>query len=296
MVFVLEVMKWHNQQAVGYFMRGIFLCFYVLLQSSFFLCAEEIPYQPEFTVVIPSYNNGRNHEYMCIKNLESVFAQTYPKFSVVYIDDCSTDDTGAIVDSFVREHHLENKIKVIHNTERKGALRNLYEVIHALDPHTIVVQVDGDDMLANSKVLEYQAKVFSDQSVWISIGSYKTFPGNEVKLVAPVPKKVLKSGDFRSYHFCWYPLRTFYAKLFQLIDKEDLLYKEQFYPVCWDEAMMRPMLSMASPSHVGWSREVLYLYYLNNPISDFKINKTLMKECGGEILSKPPYKSVVSLF
>ena len=46
-----------------------------------------------FVIVIPSYNNAQWYK----RNLDSVFAQTYKNFSVIYLDDCSPDGTGQLV-------------------------------------------------------------------------------------------------------------------------------------------------------------------------------------------------------
>jgi len=253
------------------------------------------PDKPEFVVVIPSYNNGRNNNNMCLKNLESVFSQTYPFFSVIYIDDCSTDDTGALVDNFVLQHHLENRIKVIHNTENKGCMRNLYEVINTIEPYKIVIDVDGDDMLAHNHVLDKIAQIYSDKTIWMTLGSFRIFPRNQTLRVTPPSKAIIASGNFAYYTFVWYHLRTFYAKLFQLVKKEDLLYKGDFYPVTSDIAFLSRMLEMASHNHYKLVHEVLYLYY-QSPICDYTIRRALQAECWKDIQSKRPYKPLETLF
>ena len=272
-----------------------FIYFLVIFFCPLWLFGVSPSDEPEFVIVIPSYNNGRNNSNICIKNLQSIFSQTYPKFSVIYVNDCSSDDTAALVENFVREYHLENRIKVINNTERKGAMRNLYEAIHTIDPHKIVVDVDGDDMLAHDKVLERIAKVYSNKNIWITFGSFQRDPSNVVCHVSPPSQKFLSSGNFANYVDMWQPLRTFYAKLFQLIKKEDLFYQDQFLPTSSDIAMMRWMLEMACPNHFKIVPEVLYLYRLS-PISDSRTQVTVQRKCERYIFSKPPYKPLKTLF
>jgi len=275
-------------------MRLIFLSIFSFFSFSLF-GIQVAPNSPELVVVIPSYNNGRNNNNMCLKNLQSIFSQTYPKFSVIYVNDCSSDDTAALVENFVRTHHLENKIKVINNTERKGAMRNLYEAIQTIDPHKIVVDVDGDDLLANDLVLQKIATIYSDKKIWITCGSTEVFPHPSTLLASPVPDTIKKSANFASYGSLWLPLRTFYAKLFQLIKKEDLCYQGQFFSVSSDRAMMRPMLEMATYKHFKPIREILYLYY-RTAISDCSLKSNLQRKCEKYIESKPPYARVEALF
>jgi glycosyltransferase involved in cell wall biosynthesis len=276
-------------------MRYIFLSFFQFLNFSF-IQAEVVPDSPEFVVVIPSYNNGRNNSNMCLKNLKSVFSQTYQKFSIIYIDDCSTDGTGELVDSYVRVQHFEDKIKVIHNTERKGVLRNTYEAIHSIEPYKIVVIIDGDDTLAHDKVLEKLATIYADKNIWLTSGRSKIFPSGHVIIVDPIPQEAIKEGNFRKYPGVWQHLRTFYAKLFHLIKRDDLYYKANFYPAAADMAYMKPIFEMASQGHFKMVDEVFYIYYMNNPINEFRINKDLQLECHKHVDSRPPYKPLETLF
>lgn len=53
---------------------------------------------PSFSVIIPTYNRAALIE----ATLESVLSQTYPHYEVVVIDDCSTDDTDAVIEPYVK--------------------------------------------------------------------------------------------------------------------------------------------------------------------------------------------------
>ena len=66
-------------------------------------------------VIIPSYNNINWYR----KNLDSVFAQDYSNFTVVYIDDKSSDGTAAAVKDYIKEHGIDHKITLICNTKNK---------------------------------------------------------------------------------------------------------------------------------------------------------------------------------
>ena len=246
----------------------------------------------EFVVVVPSYNN----EKYCIGNLESIFNQTYPYFTVYYINDCSTDKTGQQVDDYIKSRKLEHKCTVVHNETRKGALANLYNTIIKIEPHKVVVSVDGDDRLANSHALEVVASVYADKNVWMTYGDYVFDPLIWTSNNNYIPESVAKTRGFRSHPWVTSHLRTFYAKLFQNIEKEDLLLNGQFYQMAWDLAMMFPMLEMASQGHFRFIPQALYIYNAANPLNDFRVNNGLQVQLENHLRNKPAYPALEQLF
>ncbi len=68
---------------------------------------------PTFSVVIPTYNRGALIE----ATLDSVLAQIYPHYEVVVVDDCSTDNTDQVIESYVQSGKIRY-IKNERNSER----------------------------------------------------------------------------------------------------------------------------------------------------------------------------------
>lgn len=241
--------------------------FFMLLLMATSVNADVISNKQEekrMVVVIPSYKN----EEWVKNNLESVFAQRYQNYRVIYISDCSPDKTFEMAQSIVHKHGMENKTTLINNTERKGALRNLYEAIHSCDDDEIVVTLDGDDWFASRGVLNYLNRVYSGRkTVWLTHGTYISSKGDK-GLSKAASTDIIERNAFREEFRCSH-LRTFYAWLFKKIKKEDLLYEGEFYSMAWDTAMMFPMLEMAGTRH-AFINKVLYIYNVENPISDWK--------------------------
>src|ERR1700689_5186668 len=108
--------------------------------------AEERP----LVVVIPSYNNQK----WCDKNVRSVLNQKYSNFRVVYIDDCSTDNTANVWRMLKRKLDINSGLVLISNEKRCGALANIYKAVHTYcADNEIVCTVDGDDWLKDDQVL-----------------------------------------------------------------------------------------------------------------------------------------------
>ncbi len=252
----------------------------------------KMPGQTDFVVIIPSYNN----EEYCIGNLKSLITQTYPFWRAIYINDCSTDRTGELVDKFVEEHKVGNKIKVVHNKENVGAMANFYKWIHTVDPQAVVVHLDGDDRLAHPTVLEKLAYVYADKSVWMTYGSYRPEPDDFVRVCKPFPEWVLKKNAFREYDWTSSHLRSHYAKLFHNIKRRQFMHKGKFVPMACDLAMMFPMLEQASDGHIRYISEELYIYNYKRPINDVKKNLSLILELDKQIRKKSRYKPLKKLF
>lgn len=214
-----------------------------------------------FVIVVPSYNN----EKWCIENLHSIFSQEYQNFDVIYINDASTDNTGTLVQEYIKENNLKHRCMYIENKTNQKALYNIYKAIHSCDDTDIVIIVDGDDWLAHNEVLSYLNTVYQNDEIWITYGEFKQASGRNKPSQAPFnpTQQYIRKDLPNATH-----LKTFYAGLFKLIASQDLIYKNQFFPITYDIAIMLPMLEMAGETHFKCISEVLYVYNDKNPLND----------------------------
>jgi glycosyltransferase involved in cell wall biosynthesis len=264
----------------------VFICAY--LSFSFSGAAAEILEQKPLVIVIPSYNNKDWYQY----NLESVLKQEYENFRVIYLDDASTDETGRLVREYLADKDVKNRVTLIENEERVGALANIYRAVWRCSPAEIVVTVDGDDWLSHEFVLQRINEAYADPDVWMTYGQFNTFPEGLGFGAQPLPEWVIQEGSFRSYDWVTTHLRTFYAGLFQKINKEDLLYKDRFFPVTWDLGFMFPMLEM-SGTHSRFIPHVLYIYNVATPLSDNKLQRELQQTLETFIRKQKRYNPIV---
>lgn len=267
-----------------------FLIVSIIISICFSLYSKE---EKSFVIVIPSYNNKDWYQ----KNLDSVFMQKYNNYRVIYIDDFSTDNTGQLVEEYIKKHKQESKVKLIKNTERKLALANHYDAVHSCKPNDIIVNLDGDDFLAHENVLEYLNNVYQDANIWLTYGQFKWYPYDLDWVCTQVPDEVIINNLFRNpnYYYTISHLRSFYAALFKNIKKDDLLYENKFYSMAADSAIMYPMLEMAG-THIKFIPDVLYIYNNANQLNDHKINEGLQKKINNYIKSLPKYQPLKFLF
>ena len=247
---------------------------------------------PHLFVVIPSYNNCN----WCEDNLESVFFQTYQNWTIYYIDDCSTDGTGEKVERYIAKRGMGEKCRILHNKSRLGAMENHYYATHTADSRSIVVNLDGDDRLADKHVFQTIVEAYANPEVWLTYGSFSFEPEGASGFCAPIPEEILARAAIRQHPY-WVTshLRTFYAALFHKIKKEDLMVNGKFFEIACDVAILLPMIEMASPNHVRYIDRITYLYNHTNPISD-GCRWEFQLATGRYIRTLPPYQPLKELF
>jgi len=260
--------------------------------------------EKRIVIIVASYNNKEWYQ----TNLKSLFFQKYNNYHIMYIDDCSPDETEILVEQFIQENNKQNKITLIKNKVRQGALANIYHAVHQCNDDDIIVLVDGDDWLCGRNVLSKLNLIYQSPDIWLTHGTFIEYSGlktnfsnvwpthgsfnQRIRWCQPMPTIAIKQNTFRSYR-CASHLRTFYAWLFKKIRIEDLMYEGKFFEMTWDQAIMFPMLEMAAERHIFIS-EILYVYNVKNSINDNKVNAQLQRDLEHVIRAMPPYQRLTS--
>ncbi len=91
---------------------------------------------PEISVVMPVYNASR----FLKEAIESILQQTLTNFEFIIIDDCSTDDSVAIIKSY-----QDHRIRLYHNDKNSGISYTLNKGIQLAECKWIV-RMDSDDV------------------------------------------------------------------------------------------------------------------------------------------------------
>jgi hypothetical protein len=246
--------------------------------------------QKHITVVILSYNNAS----YCEHNLSSVLGQRYENYQVLYIDDCSTDQTNERVVHYLAQHDAARRVTYVRNGERRGALVNHWYAVHQCVDEDIIVHLDGDDFFAHDRVLERINQEYQDPAVWLTYGSYCEYPSGKIGMARAIPEEIVRSNQWALYgwpHLYTTHLRTFYAWLFKQIKVEDLTMNGSFFPVACDVAFMTRMTEMAG-AHARFIPDILYCYNVENPLCDFNTKFQEQMRCAQIIRSKKPYAPI----
>lgn len=247
-------------------------------------------------VIVPSYNNSVWYK----QNLDALLAQEYENYLAIYIDDCSPDNTGNLVESYLQKHDTKQRVRLVKNKVRSGAMANIYNAIHGnlgvpVPNDAIIVTYDGDDWFSTTRVLARINTEYQKGNIWLTYGNYRNtnITNNESCCVA-VPFKVVAEADFRNYRWVFSHVRTFYAGLFKKIKKEDLMHENKFLPMTWDLAFMFPMLEMAG-DRFSFIPDTLYIYNVITPLNDYKTNVQLQEQLEAIIRGKEKYQRLSTI-
>lgn len=206
-----------------------------------------------FVILITQHNTVK-YIKQC---LDSVFYQDYKNYTVIVMDDCSTDGTWEIIQKYpffsIRNdvkltHHIENFIKGISG--------------FAVDPEDIIVFLSGDDYLAGNDVLSYLNNAYQTET-WFTYGQFVPLSKSYGPYCEPIPdtRTYRKSGQWLASH-----LVTCKKWLWDKIDDKDLRYKDGEYPNhSFDRAFIYPLIEMAGAKHIKFIEKVLYIYNDLNP-------------------------------
>lgn len=115
------------------------------------------------TIVMPAYNS----EKTIIESIDSIVNQTYKKWKLFVVNDCSTDSTKKIIESYATEH---SNISLI-DLEVNGGVANARNVALDLVDTKYVAFLDSDDRWTPDK-LEAQVKYMEDNNLNFSYTNF----------------------------------------------------------------------------------------------------------------------------
>lgn len=179
--------------------------------------------------------------------IESVAAQTYKSYLHHYIAaDINTYHT-------VRGHPGTTRHSEL------GVVENVFRVWRDLADDHVIVWLDGDDWLANPRVLDNLAALYRARDPWLTYGSFRFSedPGFTTPLLGTryPDGQVPRRGPWRASH-----LKTFRAGLVKRVREEDLKRPDGTWTeFCTDRVFMLPMLEMAGERYEAVP-EVLSVY------------------------------------
>jgi glycosyltransferase involved in cell wall biosynthesis len=114
-----------------------------------------------FTIIVPTHNRAT----LLRRALDSVLAQTFPHFTVVVIDDQSTDETGTII----REYSADPRF-IYHRQRERGGETVARNTAYDLATGKLITYLDDDDWLAPNAIetaYRYYAELGVEQAHWL---------------------------------------------------------------------------------------------------------------------------------
>jgi len=236
-------------------------------------------------IIVTTLYNSEDYIERCIGSL---MGQRYIDFKCYITDDISTDKSVEKVKNIING---DDRFILIENKEKFYQPGNYDQIIRDnkdISDNEVIVEVDGDDWLPDSKTLSRIAEVYSDKDIWIANGSFRYSNGQPGFASEQTITDNLRSSRFTASH-----IRTWRAFLWRAIEQDDL--KDDngiFWKVTGDLAFMYPMLEMAGQEHYKFMTDVNYVYNEQNPLNDHKVDITLVNEIALKIRYMIPYEKI----
>ncbi|HEY1869535.1 MAG TPA: glycosyltransferase family 2 protein, partial [Chitinophagaceae bacterium] len=120
---------------------------------------------PLVSIMIPAYNQAE----VLGTAIESALSQDYPHLEVVVSDDCSTDETKAVLKKF----ETDTRLRYYRNTQNSGRVANYKKTLEQYVNGDWVVNLDGDDYFTDLSFISKAIQLI-----------YKSDPGSIVFLQA----------------------------------------------------------------------------------------------------------------
>ena len=193
-----------------------------------------------FSIIIPV----RNAEEYIARCMYSVWAQTHTNWSMIIIDDNSSDDTVSEINRFLKKfENAKEKTKVIQNDSQYYALANILTGISMSNHDDIICHLDGDDWLSDMDALTLISEQYDHPhkevgAVWTNQRWGFTISGNS----GPLPENV----DVYAHDWVTSHLKTFRKHLIDDINMENF-YDEtgNYFQRIADQAFYLPVLEIS---------------------------------------------------
>jgi len=132
--------------------------------------------QPLVSVLMTAYNR----EQYVAEAIESVLKSTYKNFELIFVDDCSTDSTVSIAESYAA---LDSRIKIYLNEKNLGDYRNRNRAAgYATGEY--IMSVDSDDRIYGDGIERCVSIMLQNPDA--EFGTYSLIPVESPVLFDPV--------------------------------------------------------------------------------------------------------------
>lgn len=148
------------------------------------------------SIIMPNYNC----EKYVAETIKSVLAQTYTNWELIFVDDCSTDNSIEVVRSFQDE-----RIRILKNEKNSGAAVSRNYALREAKGEWIAF-LDSDDLWLPEK-LEKQLAFMKDNGYSFSYTDYTIVnaQGECLPYIFTGPKKVTRR---KLYNYCYFSTIT----------------------------------------------------------------------------------------
>ena len=144
----------------------------------------------ELALLIINYNNSG----WLLECFNSVNSQTLPEFDVIFVDDCSTDNSVAFFEAFKWRKGIRAELVQTDNNSGVSISRNLGASKVAVE---FITQIDSDDFFLVPDKLEKELRLAKENLGGIAFSAIQLVDGDSAPLAAMGSPKI-DEGDIAS--------------------------------------------------------------------------------------------------
>jgi glycosyltransferase involved in cell wall biosynthesis len=133
---------------------------------------------PSITVCILTYNRVNYLQ----KTINSALSQKYKNKTILVLDDCSTDDTKALLNKIAKDN---KDVSFISNEINLGLSANFSKAINFVTTD-LVLFIGDDDIFINDEGLDYYVKAFALSNVGVVRSRQILFNASGIKQISPI--------------------------------------------------------------------------------------------------------------
>lgn len=147
------------------------------------------------SIIMPNYNGAKYLQ----ETINSVLAQTYTNWELLFVDDCSTDNSLEIVQAFQDE-----RIKILKNEKNSGAAASRNYALREAQGKWIAF-LDSDDLWTPNKLTEQIAYMLKNNYSFTYTYYRVCNMGEWENFIRVSPKKVTRR---KLYNYCYFSTIT----------------------------------------------------------------------------------------
>ena len=228
------------------------------------------------SVIMSNYNTPEEYLRPAI---ESILTQTYKNFEFIIIDDCSTDNSLSIIESYT-----DDRIKVIKNEQNLGITKSLNRAL-SVAKGEFVARMDADDISFESR-FEKQVEFLRSHPDHIVCGTGVELIGDwQTKHSSKVICRKIPDKETFQIHLLFgnYPNIVHPTAMFNhnMLLEHNIIYNEN-YPLAQDYRMWISCSEVAECANI--SETLLYYRVHNKAVSSDK--KELQRNIAIQIMQE----------
>lgn len=249
-----------------------------------------------FIIITPAYNVS---DWIGL-NIEIIKHQSYKNYLHVIVNDKSTDTTLSEIEKLQHSNML-----ILTTPDGRGGSQGdayLYameylEANELIADEDIIVEVDADDWLSSTFVLDYLQVIYQNEDVWMTYGQYQGYPSANTggHYLWEIDNMVDDANAHRRAPFPYSHLKTYKYWLFNKIDRNDLKdpTTNKTIASAWDHALCISMVEMAGKAHTHMCVDVLYILNRSENLGNESSTRLVeQKQTEARIRLKAPYHKV----